>query len=69
MSQTIEPPEGTRTYHVIARRSQMGRTRVLIVCPYCGEHAWAYLWSLAGAGKRCPGCRAKHTSYGYTVAP
>lgn len=27
-------------------------------CPFCGEYVLGYVWSLAGSGKRCPGCRA-----------
>ncbi len=37
-----------------------GRSRVEITCPCCGLTQWAYLWSLAGGGKRCENkvCRA-----------
>ena len=41
----------------------MGRTRILIECPFCGAREWAYVWSLAGSGKRCP-CGALHGSLG-----
>lgn len=36
-----------------------GRTTVTIRCPYCGRLTRAYVWSLAGHGKRCenPSCR------------
>lgn len=33
-------------------------------CPFCGEEVWAYKWSLAGSGKKCPQCGAKHGSFG-----
>lgn len=33
--------------------SQMGRTRVWIDCPFCKGTVEAYLWSIAGKGKRC----------------
>lgn len=31
----------------------VGRILVEIVCPFCGDSVRAYLWSLAGSGKRC----------------
>lgn len=46
-----------RTYTVVHEVSEMGRSRITIVCPFCGEHVVAYRWSLAGSGKRC-GCGA-----------
>lgn len=45
--------------------SEMGRRRIEIECPFCFETFWAFVWSLAGGGKRCPNCRAMHTSYGF----
>lgn len=45
-------------------RSAMGRTTAWITCPFCGEDVEAYLWSLAGSGKRCPGCGAVHYGFG-----
>lgn len=38
-----------------------GRRMVTITCPFCRSRTEAHLWSLAGSGKRCPGCRALHT--------
>ena len=38
-----------------------GRRMATISCPFCGTRTDAHLWSLAGSGKRCPGCRALHT--------
>jgi len=37
---------------------EMGRTRILVTCPFCGADIIAYLWSLAGLGKKCS-CGAK----------
>ena len=41
-------------------RSAMGRSTVWITCPFCDTKVEAYIWSLAGSGKRCPGCGAIH---------
>lgn len=57
--------EAKREYEVIRRHSAMGRTRILIECPFCGAEVWAFVWSLAGSGKRCP-CGALHGSLGTT---
>lgn len=45
---------------------EMGRTRIEVVCPFCGCHLIAYVWSLAGSGKRCENkkCRAMMDSSG-----
>jgi len=56
-----------RPYTVIMVISEMGRTRHLIRCPYCGEEVWAYIWSMAGHGKKCPKCKAIHTWMSGTV--
>lgn len=37
----------------IRKRSEMGRTRVDLKCPFCKTTMTAYLWSLAACGKRC----------------
>jgi rubrerythrin len=52
-----------REYSVKLLVSEFGKTRILIVCPFCGEEVWAYKWSLAGSGKKCPQCGAKHASF------
>ncbi len=31
----------------------MGRILVSLRCPFCGAKVFAYLWSLAGSGKKC----------------
>lgn len=51
-----------RDYRVLDRRSEMGRSRVFIECPFCKGRFWAYVWSLAGSGKKCPHCEAFHGS-------
>lgn len=43
--------------------SEMGKTRIAVDCPFCGVELIAYLWSLAGSGKRCQ-CGAKMDSTG-----
>ena len=42
-----------RPFEVISRRSEFGRSNVVIRCPFCGSYSRAYIWSLAGNGKRC----------------
>lgn len=44
-------------------RSRMGRSTVVIVCPFCRSHVEAFIWSLAGGGKRCD-CGALFGSLG-----
>lgn len=46
-------------------RSRFGRSYCLIACPFCQSEVVAYIWSLAGGGKRCP-CGAIHSSQGST---
>jgi hypothetical protein len=45
----------------------MGRSYCYITCPFCGHQCKAFIWSLNGGGKRCPHCKAMHTSAGFTV--
>lgn len=40
------------------------QTRWIGDCPFCGTEVVAYLWSLSGGGKCCPGCRALLTVTG-----
>lgn len=40
-------------------RSAMGKSTVIVTCPFCHRDVEAYKWSLAGGGKRCS-CGALH---------
>lgn len=42
-----------------------GRATVYIVCPFCKVEVTAYIWSLAGGGKKCD-CGAIHINNGMT---
>lgn len=42
----------------------MGKSSISIACPFCDYHFIAYVWSLAGCGKKCPQCGAIHASFG-----
>ena len=41
--------------------SSHGRSTCMIICPFCGRNVKAYIWSLAGSGKKCE-CGAMHGS-------
>lgn len=41
-----------------------GKSTIKIVCPFCDTKFFAYIWSLAGIGKRCPDCGAMFGSGG-----
>lgn len=41
-----------------------GKSSIRIECPFCGASFIAYVWSLAGSGKKCKGCGALHGSFG-----
>ncbi len=56
-----------RNYTIVGERSEHGRSRVLIVCPFCGREVWGYKWSMAGCGKKCPRCGAIHTWFYGTI--
>ena len=52
-----------RKYRVLGRTSSpCGQTTITIRCPWCDSSFTAYVWSLAGSGKRCPSCGSLHTS-------
>jgi hypothetical protein len=51
--------EEKRAYGVKRETCAHGRNTITFDCPFCGLETTAYLWSLAGSGKRCP-CGAKH---------
>jgi hypothetical protein len=56
-----------REHERSATVSAVGRSYCYIKCPFCDTSCKAYIWSLAGGGKLCPGCKAMHTSFGKTV--
>lgn len=60
-----------REFKAGAYRSEMGRSSVQIECPFCATRFIAYVWSISGSGKKCPGCGAMHGSTGtaYPVKP
>lgn len=49
-----------REYTVTNDRSTFGRSTIDIRCPFCQSITTAFVWSLAGSGKRCENrsCRA-----------
>lgn len=52
-------------------RHAMGRSTVIVTCPFCHADIEAYAWSLAGSGKRCT-CGALHgrdMSQGWKIDP
>lgn len=62
-------PNATRAWTTTGRVvSEMGRRRIEISCPFCFATFWAFVWSLAGGGKRCPNCRAMFGSTGTATA-
>ena len=40
--------------------SKNGKSTVFVTCPFCQEEVEAYIWSMAGSGKKCPKCGAVH---------
>lgn len=56
----------TRRYEYFGVRCEMGRSSIEIECPFCGSMVRAYVWSLAGVGKRCP-CGAKFHHNGSAI--
>jgi hypothetical protein len=47
-------------------RAAMGRSTVIITCPFCHADIEAYAWSLAGGGKRCT-CGVLHGGQGMSL--
>lgn len=60
---TSNSTETRRIDGYIRKWSEMGKTRIEVKCPFCSAHMIAYLWSLAGSGKKCS-CGAKLHSDG-----
>lgn len=44
--------------------AEFGRAHFTLICPFCNISVKAYVWSLCGGGKICPGCGAMHTNFG-----
>jgi hypothetical protein len=64
----ITPPgDHVAEYTIVAESSAMGRSTVTIRCPFCSWHVVAYVWSLAGSGKRCTNraCRIERDRRGH----
>lgn len=47
-----------------ARYAVFGKSYIYITCGWCGAETKAYVWSLAGGGKKCDECPAVHNSIG-----
>lgn len=58
-----------KQYSVDHTISEVGRRKSLITCPFCYGPFYAYHWSLAGSGKKCPDCGALHTWMGAKAIP
>jgi len=55
--ETIGPLGHKIRYHICYDYyPRFGKTSVKIKCPWCGSVVVAYVWSLAGSGKRCDTC-------------
>lgn len=55
LGDTAEPNPDVEvdTWAEVGGRSEFGRSTIVIRCPFCTAHITAFLWSLAGGGKRC----------------
>lgn len=56
-----------REFRILRRESRTGKSRIMVECPFCRFHFWAYIWSISGGGKKCENkeCGAMHTSSGF----
>lgn len=52
--------ENAKPYDVLYRVSEPRTSHVGLRCPFCKEEFKAYIWSINGCGKKCPGCGALH---------
>jgi hypothetical protein len=59
----MEPESRTFSYRT-RRSTPTGQIPVEFECPWCGVTVHTWLWSLAGGGKRCPGCKSFNNGYG-----
>lgn len=51
------PNHEVREHKAHSYSSRHGRSSIIIKCPWCGDEVVAYVWSLAGSGKRCCTCK------------
>ncbi|AUR90904.1 hypothetical protein NVP1151O_63 [Vibrio phage 1.151.O._10N.222.46.B1] len=51
MKETKEIKQGVK----VGEYSEHGNSTVDIQCPFCDHVTTAYIWSLAGSGKKCQG--------------
>jgi len=56
-----------RYYETYNYYPEFGATTINIICPFCGSSVLAYVWSLAGCGKKCDNCPAVHASFGQSM--
>jgi len=61
-----EENKKSKKHYAFLLSSEHGRSQCVIECPFCKHRVTAYLWSLAGSGKMCPECGAKHVM-GFSV--
>lgn len=57
-------PEAAKAWTSEGYYSNFGTTYIYIRCPHCNGKTRAYVWSLAGSGKKCNDCGAMFTSFG-----
>lgn len=57
-------PSRTIARDVVQAGRSPGQVVLTIECPFCGAQVRAHAWSLAGSGKLCPTCGAKHDRTG-----
>jgi len=60
-------PESRAHERTVRHAYQVGRSYCYIRCPFCDLTVKAYVWSLAGGGKKCPRCGALHTYSGRSI--
>lgn len=44
----------------VGESNRVGHPIIYIKCPFCQTTTGAFMWSLAGSGKKCWGCNAVH---------
>lgn len=71
MTEETKPQDETREHVKYAGVSRMGKSTCIIICPFCKAETTAFVWSLAGSGKKCSNedCGAIHGSIGVSRMP